>query len=97
MVPSQRAPPCLQLLQSLLCLTCFPRKVLKMIDAHKTLIERCSPLAKKVLEMVSMKNLTRHPLPGMRLPVQLLLETLHVLTVDIGEASFKASVRTTEW
>ncbi|KAM9602985.1 uncharacterized protein ACIBXB_002521 [Morphnus guianensis] len=58
------------------------REVLKMIDAHETLIRRCAPLAKKVLEMVAVSNFTRDPLPDISFPLQLLLETLYVRILD---------------
>ncbi|XP_063178349.1 E3 ubiquitin-protein ligase rnf213-alpha-like isoform X3 [Chroicocephalus ridibundus] len=60
------------------------RKVLRMIDTHKTLIKRCSPLAKKVMEMVAMRNFTRDPLPAIRLPPQLLLQTLYERILDFS-------------
>ncbi|XP_068024256.1 E3 ubiquitin-protein ligase rnf213-alpha-like [Melanerpes formicivorus] len=53
------------------------RKIQMMIVAHKTLIERCPPLAQKVLLMVKMKNLSKGALPGVLLPLKLLLEALH--------------------
>lgn len=75
-------------------LTGFSRKVLDMIDAHKTLIGRCAPLAKKVLEMVAIENFDKDPLPNIQFPVQLLLETLYERILDLSEASFSKSVRT---
>ena len=78
-------------------LTSFPRKVLKMIDAHKTLIRRCPPLAKKVVEMVAVRNFTREPLPDIWLPLQLLLETLYGRILDVSRASSQVPVRTTDW
>ncbi|KAM6326806.1 uncharacterized protein FN964_016527 [Alca torda] len=60
------------------------RKVLRMIDTHKTLIKRCAPLAKKVVEMVAMRNFSRDPLPAVHLPPQLLLQTLCERTVDFS-------------
>ncbi|XP_009322556.1 PREDICTED: uncharacterized protein LOC103917173 [Pygoscelis adeliae] len=63
------------------------RKVLKMIDSHKTLIRRCAPLAKKVVEMVALRNFTRNPLPDIWLPLQLLLDTLYRRILHISTAS----------
>ncbi|KAM6032909.1 E3 ubiquitin-protein ligase rnf213-alpha-like isoform 2-T2 [Chlamydotis macqueenii] len=63
------------------------RKVLKMINAHKTLIERCAPLAKKVLEMVALRNFTKYTLPDIWLPLPLLLETLYGHILDMSRAS----------
>ncbi|KAM6107493.1 LOW QUALITY PROTEIN: E3 ubiquitin-protein ligase rnf213-alpha-like, partial [Phoenicopterus ruber ruber] len=63
------------------------RKVLKMIEAHKTLIGRCAPLAMKVVDMVAMKNFSRDPLPDIWLPLQLLLETLYGRILDVSRAS----------
>ncbi|XP_009695289.1 PREDICTED: E3 ubiquitin-protein ligase RNF213-like [Cariama cristata] len=65
------------------------RKVLKMIDTHKTLIVKCPLLAKKVLEMVAMKNFNKHPLPDIWLPVQLVLEALTGQIQYIIRASFQ--------
>lgn len=65
-----------------------------MIDAHKTLIGQCAPLAKKVLGMVAIKNFDKDPLPNIQFPVQLLLETLYERILDLSEASFSKSVRT---
>lgn len=62
-----------------------------MIDAHKTLIGRCAPLAKKVLEMVAIENFDKDPLPNIQFPVQLLLETLYERILDLSEASFSKS------
>ncbi|XP_075580950.1 E3 ubiquitin-protein ligase rnf213-alpha-like [Pelecanus crispus] len=63
------------------------RDVLKMIGAHKTLIERCAPLAEKVVEMVTVKNFTRDPLPDVWLPLQLLLETFSGRILAMSKAS----------
>jgi len=65
-----------------------------MIDAHKTLIGRCAPLAKMVVEMVALKNLTRDPLPDIRLPIQLLLNTVHGRILDASRDSCQVHVRT---
>ncbi|XP_072704248.1 E3 ubiquitin-protein ligase rnf213-alpha-like isoform X2 [Ciconia boyciana] len=63
------------------------RKVLKMIATHKTLIGRCPLLAKKVVEMVALKNFSSDPLPDIWLPLQILLETLYGRILDISVAS----------
>lgn len=62
-----------------------------MIDAHKTLIRRCAPLAKKVLEMVAVNNFTRDPLPDIFFPLHLLLETMYIRILDS-----QVPVRTTD-
>ncbi|XP_026723314.1 uncharacterized protein LOC113490904, partial [Athene cunicularia] len=61
-------------------------KVLKMMDNHKILLGRCAPLAKKVMEMVALKNFTKDPLPSIWLPLQLLLQTLYMRIVDVRTA-----------
>lgn len=61
----------------LLLMTYFHRKVLEMLEIHKTLTESCSPLAKTILKMVALKNVTMDPLLQSKLPPQLLLATVH--------------------
>ncbi|KAM9258624.1 E3 ubiquitin-protein ligase rnf213-alpha-like [Morus bassanus] len=67
------------------------RKVLKMIDTHKTLIRRCAPLAKKVVDMVVLKNFTSGPLHDIQLPLQLILDTLYERILDISRLSSQIS------
>ncbi|XP_054033335.1 uncharacterized protein LOC128899116 [Dryobates pubescens] len=67
------------------------RKIQKMIVAHKTLIERCPPLAEKVLLMVSMKKLSKGALPGTLLPLKLLLEALHTHIIDSKAGSLQVT------
>lgn len=68
-----------------------------MIDAHKTLIGRCAPLVKKVLEMVAIESFSKDPLPEIQLPVQLFLCTLYVRIRDPSRASSHESVRIPDW
>ncbi|XP_074936539.1 E3 ubiquitin-protein ligase rnf213-alpha-like, partial [Phalacrocorax aristotelis] len=67
------------------------RKVLKMIGTHKTLISKCAPLAKKVVNMVILRNFTRDPLADLQLPLQLILDTLHERVLDICRTSSQMS------
>ncbi|XP_055559911.1 E3 ubiquitin-protein ligase rnf213-alpha-like isoform X6 [Falco cherrug] len=67
------------------------REVLKMIQAHKTLIGRCDLLAKQVVEMLALKNFSRDPLPDIQLSLQLLLETLNEHIMSAREASLQVS------
>ncbi|XP_042653147.1 E3 ubiquitin-protein ligase rnf213-alpha-like [Tyto alba] len=62
-------------------------KVLKMVGYHKSLIRRCPPLAKKVVEMVALKNFTKDPLPDIWFPLQLLLVTLCERILDVRASS----------
>ncbi|XP_074996114.1 E3 ubiquitin-protein ligase rnf213-alpha-like isoform X2 [Calonectris borealis] len=59
------------------------RKVLAMIKIHKSFIESCSPLAKTVLEMLTLKNLTKDSLLQIKLPPQLLLDTVYQRIVKV--------------
>ncbi|XP_009952271.1 PREDICTED: E3 ubiquitin-protein ligase RNF213-like [Leptosomus discolor] len=59
------------------------RKVLAMIEIHKSLIESCFPLAKTVLEMLALKNFTKDSLLQIKLPPQLLLDTVYQRIVNI--------------
>ncbi|XP_074426105.1 E3 ubiquitin-protein ligase rnf213-alpha-like isoform X2 [Larus michahellis] len=53
------------------------RKVLAMIEIHKSFIESSFPLAKAVLEMLALKNFTKDPLLQIKLPPHLLLDTVY--------------------
>ncbi|XP_029898687.1 E3 ubiquitin-protein ligase rnf213-alpha-like isoform X1 [Aquila chrysaetos chrysaetos] len=59
------------------------RKVLTMIKIHKSFIESCSPLAKTVLEMLSLKNFTKDCMLQIKLPPQLLLDTVYQRIVKV--------------
>ncbi|KAM6438942.1 uncharacterized protein O9250_015379 [Rhynochetos jubatus] len=59
------------------------RKVLKMIEIHKSFIESCAPLAKTVLEILAMKNFTKESLHQIRLPPQLLLDAVYQRIVTV--------------
>lgn len=64
-----------------------------MTEIHETLTESCSPLAKIVLKMVTLKNFTMEPLLQGKLPPQLLLATVHQCIVKISSEPFKVCVR----
>ncbi|XP_009475166.1 PREDICTED: E3 ubiquitin-protein ligase RNF213-like [Nipponia nippon] len=59
------------------------RKVLAMIKIHKSFIESCSPLAMTVLEMLALKNFTKASLLQIKLPPQLLLDTVYQRIVNV--------------
>lgn len=68
-----------------------------MIATHETLIKRCLPLAKKVVEMVALRNFIRDPLPHSWLPLPLFLESLYVRFMDVTKDKIPVPVRTTDW
>ncbi|KAM6211439.1 E3 ubiquitin-protein ligase rnf213-alpha-like [Sarcoramphus papa] len=59
------------------------REVLAMIEVHKSFIESCCPLAKTVLEMLTLKNFTKDSLLQIKLPPQLLLDTVYQRIVKV--------------
>ncbi|PKU43384.1 hypothetical protein llap_6310 [Limosa lapponica baueri] len=59
------------------------RKVLAMIEIHKSFIESCSPLAKTVLEMLALKNFTKSSLLQIKFPPQLLLDNVHQHVIEV--------------
>lgn len=77
----------------LLLIVLFHRKVLEMIEIQKSLIESCCPLAKMVLEMLALKNFTKHSLLQIKLPPYLLLNTVHERTVDVVCKASQVHVR----
>ncbi|XP_030418159.1 E3 ubiquitin-protein ligase RNF213-like isoform X2 [Gopherus evgoodei] len=61
-------------------------KVLAMIKAHQTFIGSCTPLAEKVLEMLTLKNFCREPVPHIHVPLQLLLNNVFQrITIRVAE------------
>ncbi|KAM9300337.1 E3 ubiquitin-protein ligase rnf213-alpha-like [Morus bassanus] len=59
------------------------RKVLVMVKIHKSFIESCSPLAKRVLEMLALKNFTKDSLLQIKLPPQLLLQAVYQRILEV--------------
>ncbi|XP_056183966.1 E3 ubiquitin-protein ligase rnf213-alpha-like isoform X3 [Falco biarmicus] len=59
------------------------RKVMAMIEIHKSFIENCFPLAKTVLEMLALKKFTKDSLLQIKVPPQLFLDTVYQRIVNI--------------
>ncbi|XP_032847063.2 E3 ubiquitin-protein ligase rnf213-alpha-like [Tyto alba] len=59
------------------------RKVLAMVEIHKSFIESCSPLAKMVLEMLALKNFTKDSVLQIKFSPHLLLDTVYLRIVDL--------------
>lgn len=77
----------------LLLMVYFYRKILAMIKIHKSFIESCSPLAKTVLEMLSLKNFTKDSMLQIKLPPQLLLDTVYQRIVNVVGKPSQVHVR----
>ncbi|KYO41916.1 E3 ubiquitin-protein ligase RNF213 [Alligator mississippiensis] len=65
-------------------------KVIKMIKAHQTFIEKCAPLAKQIIEMLTLNSLAEVLTLPIRLPLLPLLE--RVCSQDFTEGKIKENI-----